>query len=366
MNRRLGILLIPILLGAATGCARHASEAEEHESAAADSLIHVSQESLRNGDIVVEPLVARGLADTLLLNGEIQPNPLAIAHVSTRAAGTLQSVRVVVGDRIQRGQLLASVYSPEFLAVAGDYLLAHERAEAAAAGRSPDAASLESVAQSSRRRLEMLGAPAGLIERLQVSHEVANELPLLSPSSGVVTEVQAAPGKHVEAGTDLFGITNLSSVWAVAHAYERDLGRLHIGLPAEVVTGAWPGRTFAGRVASLQGAIDEATRTLEVRLDVANPGLALRPGMFVDARIATGTRREALVVGEGAVQDMGEGKVVFVAHSDSAFVARPVTIRPLGGNLLEILGGVRAGERVVTSGAFLLKSQARKGELGEE
>ena len=366
MNRLFGILLIGILLGAATGCTRHAREAEENASVAADSLIHVSAESLRNGDIVVEPIVARALADTLLLNGEIQPNPLSVAHVSTRAAGTIQNVRVVVGDQVRRGQLLGTVFSPEFLAAVGDYLLAHERAEAVATGRSPDAASLQSVAQSSRRRLELLGAPSSLIERLQTSHEAVNELPLFSPSAGVITEVEAAPGKHVEAGTDLFGITNLSSVWAVAHAYERDLGRLHIGQPAEIFTSAFPGRTFVGKVASLQGAVDEATRTLEVRLDVANSGLALRPGMFVDARIATGTRREALVLGEGAVQDVGGSKAVFVAHADTAFVARPVTIRPLGGNLLEITTGLRAGERVATTGAFLLKSQALKGELGEE
>jgi cobalt-zinc-cadmium efflux system membrane fusion protein len=110
----------------------------------------------------------------------------------------------------------------------------------------------------------------------------------------------------------------------------------------------------------------EATRTLRVRLRVDNPGLALKPGMFVTARIATGRTRQALVISEAGVQELGERKVVFVALSDSEFVARPVDVRPLGGDVVEITSGVRPGERVAVHGAFLIKSQALKGELGEE
>ena len=360
------LFLITGLLLIAAGCGRKQSDSEEPESGAPDSLIHISSASLRSGEIVAEPLFMRPLADTLILNGEIQPNPLSIAHVSTRVAGTLQTVRVVIGDHVSRGQRLATLYSPELLAIVGDYLLAHERAESAVNSQSPDAAALQAVAQSSRRRLELLGVPPSLIAKLHESHEVVNELPILSPAAGLITEVEASPGKHVEAGTDLFGITNLSSVWAVTHAYERDLGRLRIGQAAEIVASAYPDLIFAGRIASLEGSIDEATRTLRVRLSVNNPNLALRPGMFVSARVATGLRREALVVSEGAVQDLGQQKVMFVAISDTTFVARPVTVESLGGSLVEVLAGIRAGERVAVSGAFLLKSQALKGELGED
>jgi Cu(I)/Ag(I) efflux system membrane fusion protein len=266
---------------------------------------------------------------------------------------------------VRPGEVLGTLYSPEFLALVGDYLLAHERAEKATNLASPDAGALQQVAESTRRRLELLGAPASLIERLHASHEMVNELPIASPSVGVITECEAAPGRHVEAGADLFGITNLSSVWTVAHAYERDLGRLRIGQNAKVIANAYPGRVFSARVASLDGSIDEVTRTLRVRLAVTNPDLSLRPGMFVSAHVATGSTREALVVSEGAVQQLGE-PVVFVAISDTTFVARPIRSRPLGGNLVEVLEGLRAGERLATTGAFLLKSQALKGELGEE
>src|SRR5262245_9306471 len=167
--------LIVCLAGAllATGCARHASEADADTASAPDSLIHISSASLETGEITVEPLVARPLADTLMQSGEIQPNPLPIAHVSARVTGTVHSVRVVAGDRVVAGQTLATLYSPEFLAIAGDYLLAHERAESAARGGSPDVGALQAVAQSSRRRLELLGVPAELINKLHESHEVA-------------------------------------------------------------------------------------------------------------------------------------------------------------------------------------------------
>ncbi len=365
MNRHRIVVLITGLLWLLAGCAKHETDSAENE-AAPDSLIHVSASSIRSGEVVAEPLLARPLADTLNLSGEIEPNPLSVAHVSTRVAGTIQNVRVVVGNQVARGQLLATLYSPEFLAIVGDYLLAHERAENAVSTKSPDTAALQAVAQSSRRRLELLGAPASLVARLHTSHEVVNELPILSPAAGLLTEVEASPGKHVEAGTDLFGITNLSNVWAVTHAYERDLGRLRIGQRAEISASAYPGRSFAGQIASLEGGIEEATRTLKVRLSVTNHGLALRPHMFVNARIATGLRRDALILSEEAVQDLGQQKVAFVAISDTTFVARPISVRPLGGSLVEVLTGIRPGERVATTGAFLLKSQALKGELGEE
>lgn len=354
------------LLVISMSCAKHQPNSEGEESGAPDSVIHVASAAIRSGEIVVERLAARSLVDTLILSGEIQPHPLSVAHVSTRVAGTIQRVRVVVGDRVGRGQVLATLYSPEFMALIGDYLLAHERAENAAQGKSPDASALREVAQSSKRRLELLGAPPSVLAQLHASHQPVNELPILSPAAGVVTEVEAGPGKHVDAGTDLFGITDLSSVWAVAHAYERDLGKLRIGQTARVVASAYPGRSFDGRVASLEGAIDEATRTLRVRLNVTNPGLALKPGMFVSARVATGLKREAIVLSEGAIQDLGQQKVAFVETSDTTFIARPVQVRSLGGSLVEVLSGLSPGERVVVAGAFLLKSQALKGELGEE
>lgn len=361
MNARTRLLHLAAVALLLAGCGGEKTP-EATESAIADSLIHLPSASLASGEVRVEPLREQALADTVVVNGQIQPRPLNLAHVSTRVPGTIQSVQAVIGDHVSKGAVLATLYSPEFSAAEGDYLLAHERAESAGG----DASEFLDVARSARQRLELLGAGAEDLDRLDKTHEAISYLPLRSPISGVVTEVEAATGRHVPGGTDLFGIVDLRDVWAVVDAYERDLGRLHVGQPAVLRTTAFPDLAFRGRIVSLEGSIKETTRTLDVRLEVANPDLRLRPGMFVSARIATGATRNALVIDEAAIQSQGDTKVVYVALTDSTFVARPVEVRALGGSRAEILTGVRPGERVATRGGFLLKSQASKSQLGEE
>ena len=343
------------------GCGAE-NKAAETEAAAADSVIHIPYASLASGEVRVETLREVPLADTVVVNGQIQPKPLNLAHISTRVSGTIQSVQAVIGDHVTKGRILATLYSPEFSAAEGDYLLAHERAESVTG----DATEFVSVAHSARQRLELLGAGAEDLERLDKTHEAIPFLPLRSPISGVVTEVEAGAGRQVPAGTDLFGVVDLREVWAVVDAYERDLGRLQVGQPALLSTTAFPRVGFRGRIVSLEGSIKEATRTLDVRLEVGNPNLKLRPGMFVSARIATGTTRRTIVIDEAAVQSQGDTKVVYVALTDTTFTVRPVEVRSLGGNRAEVLSGVRAGERIATRGGFLLKSQASKSQLGEE
>ena len=362
-SRRRHLFLSTLLFGqlAMIGCGNEKKE-EPAEAAAADSIIHLPAATLTSGEVLVEALSEQPLADTVVVNGQIQPKPLNLAHVSTRVSGTIQSVRAVIGDHVTKGQVLATLYSPEFSAAEGDYMLAHERTESATG----DASEFVNVARSARQRLELLGAGAEDLERLDRTHETIAYLPLRSPISGVVTEIEAGAGRHVPAGTDLFGIVDLREVWAVVDAYERDLGRLHVGQAAMLSTTAFPSLAFRGRIVSLEGSIKEATRTLDVRLEVGNPGLKLRPGMFVSARIATGLSRSVLVIDEAAVQSQGDSKVVYVAITDSTFVVRPVEVRSLGGNRAEILSGVRAGERIAIRGGFLLKSQASKSQLGEE
>jgi len=356
-----------VLSCVAAGCGRKAGSADESpEPAVASDEIHVPGSALRSGELVLELVEARPLADTLVVTGEVNASPTRTAHVSTRVSGTIQTLTIVAGARVRAGDVLATMYSSEFLAAEGDFLLAHERVEHARASGSPDTATLAGIANSSRRRLEFMGADASDLDRLHQSHESIPYLPLRSPIDGVVTEAEAATGRQVAAGTDLFGISNLSSVWAVVDVYERDLGRVRVGQSAIAIANAFPDREFRGHVASLEGAMQAATRTLPVRIELPNPDLLLRPGMFVNARVVTGEVRSAVLVSESALQEMGGQKVVFVARDDSTFVPRAVQVRSVGGNLLEVLGGIEPGERIVGRGAFLVKSQASKSELGEE
>lgn len=356
-------LLTCFLLGLALlGCSKK-RESETVESRAPDSVITLSKSVLQSGQVQIVPAELSALSDTLVLSGEIQVDPLKVARVSTRVSGTLQHVTGLVGNHVQRGQALASVYSPEYLAARSDYALASERAERAKQSGASDADALDGIAQSAAQRLKVLGATRADLETgLSDSNQL---LSLRSPIAGVVTDVQATAGKQVEAGADLFAVADLSEVLAVVQVYEADVGKIGPGKPALLTATAYPGRVLRGAVASFEDALKEETRTLGVRIRIPNPALALKPGMFVTARVATGSSHQAMIVSEAAVQDLAGRKVVFVAVTDSQFVARPVQVRALGGDRIEIVG-LAPGSRLATDGAFLLKSQALKGELGGE
>ena len=360
-DRVLALAAAPVLVAAALGCSEM-KRAEAETAGAPDTLIHVPYAAVAGGSVAIEEVREEEITDWLALTGQIQADPLRIGHVAPRVRGTVHSMLVVVGDQVRSGQVLATLSSPEYAAAMGDYLLAHRRREATPG----EDGGTQTIAESARERLLTLGASPADIADVDTTHQAAAVLPLRSPIAGVVTEVETGVGKLVEAGTDLFGVANLSEVWAVVDAYEQDFGRLRLGQPATVTATAYPGLSFSGRISSLEGSVKETTRTLSVRIRVRNARLALKPGMFVTASVnATGSRR-AVMVGDDALQDMGGKSVVFVAVTDSTFIARPVEIRRAEDKRVEILRGLSPGERIAARGAFLLKSQASKSELGEE
>ncbi len=195
---------------------------------------------------------------------------------------------------------------------------------------------------------------------------------LVSPIAGVVVERNASPGQVVGPSTNLFTVANLRHVWITVDVYEADLSRVRRGAPVVVTPVALAGETFAGRVTYAGGVVDPASRTFKVRVELENPGLRLRPGMFAQVRITvppgaaatTGT----LTVPEIAIQEINGKQVAFVATaSPGQFVARPVTVGPRSsGGLVTLTGGLAAGDRIVGRGAFQLKAEMLKASFGED
>ena len=259
MHRSLACVLFTLL---AAGCGKSENADLTTGSSSQDSLIHISSSALASGNLSLEPAREVAVSDTLVLNGEIQADPLRIAHVAPRVGGSVQTVRVVIGDHVGRGQVVASLYSPEFTAAMGDYLLAHERAERTRSERPGDYSSSASIAQSARQRLMTLGATSQDVALVEKTHQALETLPLRSPINGVVTEVETGMGKQVTAGTDLFGFADLTQVWAVVDAYEPDFGRLRVGQTAQIHTTTYPGRVFRGSITSLEGSVKPETRTI--------------------------------------------------------------------------------------------------------
>jgi RND family efflux transporter MFP subunit len=192
------------------------------------------------------------------------------------------------------------------------------------------------------------------------------DIPVSSPIAGVVIERPAVLGQTVEPSSDLFTVVDLSSVWVEVDVYEKDIPRVAIGQPVAVAVTAFPEAAFSGRVSFISPTVDETTRTIRVRCQVANSAGQLRPEMFVQARIQAERRAGGALVPESAIQEDQGKQFVYVALGKGRFKRRNVT---LGGRIdshHEVIAGLQPGDRVVTTGSFLLKSEELKGQMEED
>jgi RND family efflux transporter MFP subunit len=180
----------------------------------------------------------------------------------------------------------------------------------------------------------------------------------------VITQFQAAPGETVSPGDVLMTVADLSTVWVQADVYEKDIHVVRQGQRATAVVASYPGRVFTGTVSYVSDVLDPATRTAKVRVEVPNPGTLLKLGMFATVAIPAAGRWRALAIPAAAVQSAGGKTVAFVKTSATRFEMRPLILGERSGEWVEVVGGLSAGETVVTEGSFLLKSEAGKGALG--
>ena len=214
-----------------------------------------------------------------------------------------------------------------------------------------------------RRRLILYGMPESRIAGLRSPSQVTSEMPVPAPISGTITARGVNGGEVVEPNKELFRVTDLSSVWVIAQAFEKDLPRLRVGSGASVTTNAHPNRVFRGQVTYIDPAIDPNTRTAQVRVELANPDRQLKLGMFVNVAFgALGqSERTVPVVPASAVQNVQGRQVVFLATNDpTVFEMRPVRLGPEVNGRFPILEGANVGDRVVTNGSFMLRAEFLK------
>jgi multidrug efflux pump subunit AcrA (membrane-fusion protein) len=212
-----------------------------------------------------------------------------------------------------------------------------------------------------------------LSELLQVSPESLTPgtlydreiVPIRSVIDGIVIARNITVGQVVNTGFETFVVSNLSSVWVTAAVNERALSLVHQGASASVITQAYPGEVFAGKVTMVGDTLDPQTRTVPVRIVVPNPGARLRPGMFATAQIAEPQTQDAVFVPDVALQDINGMQVVFVTQDGTTFRAQIVTVGTRAAGKAEIVDGLRRGDRIAAAGAFVVKSAMLKGTMGE-
>jgi Cu(I)/Ag(I) efflux system membrane fusion protein len=302
------------------------------------------------------PVKRGALAEQLRTIGFVSANESKVATVTTRFTGWVESLAVSQsGQRVEKGQVLATLYSPELLTAQQVYLNAARWADKSEGAAANNAQSLDADA---RKRLLLLGVAQEDITALAKKGQVMNAVPLRSPVAGYVAKKAALTGAYVQAGAELFQIADLSTVWIVADVYERDMARVRVGERATLTLAAYPGETFTGSVQFVYPAVNPETRTLQARMEFRNPGMKLRPGMYGDVVLETGAA-EGLTVPSEAVVDTGERQYVFLARDAGRFEPRTVRVGARAGDEVQVLEGVAEGDLVVTTANFLVDSESR-------
>jgi RND family efflux transporter MFP subunit len=351
-------------------------------AAPGEATLNVAPEVAARAGIKVEA-VGEQLAPEALqqaATGVVQANAYRSTPVVSLVGGRLVSVAAEAGQEVRRGQQLAVVFSDELAMAQSRYLSAqaeleehhqhHARTirllEIGAASREEfeqatsvlKKAEAESAAQ--RQRLLLLGLTPQRVAALRGPAQVSSEVSLPAPTGGTVISRAANPGEVVEANKEILRVADLSNVWVVGQVFERDLARVRTGSGASVTSDAYPGRVWRGRVTYVDPQLDPSTRTAQVRVEVANPGQALKLGMFVNVGFgALGTAEAtAPTVPASAVQTLGGRTVVFLATNDpSTYVVRPVRVGAEAAGRYPVLEGLHVGDRVVAEGSFMLRAE---------
>lgn len=300
------------------------------------------------------------MSDSIRAAARVTLDETRIAKVQPRIEGWIDQVFAdFTGKSVRKGDPLLTVYSPEALATQQEYLLAlkaqhsmhdnpvHEMRD-----------STDNLVAAAQKRLELWDISTRQIEEIGRTGEPIKSLTMDSPLSGFVMERNAYPKQHVTPDTVLYTLADLSTIWVIADVFEYEAANVRLNQTASLTLPYLPGRTFRGRVSYILPQVDPTTRTLKVRLQFDNPGFALKPDMYGEVELQTGGLRK-LVVPETAVLNSGDRQVVFLDRGDGHFEPRNVTIGAQADGRIEILSGLRAGDRIVTSGNFLIDSESQ-------
>jgi hypothetical protein len=282
-----------------------------------------------------------------------------VAKVQPRLEGWIDRVFAdFTGKYIRQGEPLLTFYSPDAVATEQEYLLAMRAQHVAHDGMPGMAEHGDSLLAAARKRLELWDIAPAEIDAMAKAGKPIESLTLSAPVSGFVMERNAFPKQHVTADTVLYTIADLSKVWVIADVFEYEAAGIRLNQGAQFTLDYLPGRIFYGRVSYILPQVDPATRTLKVRIALDNPGTVLKPDMFGQVKLAAGGARR-LVVPQSAVLDSGDRKTVFVDRGTGSFEERQVETGEQSGDRIAILSGLKAGDRIVTSGNFLLDSESR-------
>jgi Cu(I)/Ag(I) efflux system membrane fusion protein len=317
--------------------------------------------------------VGKSLDRTIRTVGRVEYDERKIATVNTKIEGWLENLRVnYTGRYVKQGEVLAEIYSPELVASQQEYLNILQWSHSGGAPAGAEGASsltrmlaqdAEALRQAARQRLRFWDISESQIQKIEKTGQPLRTLAIFSPVNGYVVQKVAVQGMKVQSGEKLFDLVDTSTVWVVSDIYEQDLAQVRIGQKAEITLDSLPGKVFTSTIEYVSPLLAGETRTAKARFTLENQAGELKPQMFanVEIKISLGQR---LVVPDTAVIDTGVRQLVYVDKGDGYFEPRTVSVGVKAEGMVEILGGLHAGEQVASAATFLVDSEARlKGEV---
>jgi len=342
--------------------------------------VSLTPEAVERAGIKTTIVATQTTASGVTVPGTVTTNAYRDTKVNSLVGGVVREVSADLGATVTRGQPLAVILSTElaeaqmkYLSVQAMFEADHQklvRTEKLVALGAASRQELEDVtvahaghsteAAAARQRLLLLGLTSDQVAGLTDASHVVSDVVVRAPGHGVVIARSVNPGQVVGAAQELFVVTDLRTVWVIGDLFERDFASVKVGSPVTIAIPARPNAVLTGRIAYIDPRVDPATRTAKVRVEVPNRGMELRLGMYVTLEFRTGSGNRSVVVLREAVQAIGDRNVVYIAveGDDGRFAERPVKLGVVMRDSVEVLEGVKIGDRVVTSGSFFLRGEA--------
>jgi Cu(I)/Ag(I) efflux system membrane fusion protein len=321
-------------------------EGQDQAKAEEKGVVTVSAAAMNNLGVRTAAVERVTLTPTVETFGSITFDESRTAHLHVRSDGWIERLHTrVMGEFVERGQLLMEVFSPNLITAAYEFVREAER------GPSGNT-------EGARRKLLALGVSDRQIEEIRKTGAVPERIKVYAPQPGVVEALGVAEGMYVESDVTLMSIVDHASVWVMAEVLESQVGLVSRGMPAEVRVASQPGRTWTGTVDYVYPELRPDTRTARLRIRLANPDHALQPNMFASVRVATQAREGVIAIPNGALIRTGQADRAVLALGDGRFKPVPVTAGLAVGDQVEITDGLKEGDRVVTSAQFLIDSES--------
>ena len=322
--------------------------------------VQLTPERMQSIGVKTGTVEYKQLSDDIRATGTVDINERLLSYVQVRFPGYIRQVYAnATYQYVRKGEPLFTIYSPDLVATQQEYLLARQNQKALGASTVDGvAAGAESLSAAAEQRLQQWEVPQSEIAKLKETGKPITDLTINSPVSGYITERNALPNMYAEQSTKLYTVADLSRVWVYAQIFQNDIGRVKPGDVVQITVDSYPGRTFSGQIEEILPQVDMTTRTVRVRLAIVNPGLKLKPGMFVNVDVKSNLGRQ-LVVPASAVFQSGTRQLVFLDHGNGSLEPKEITTGSRVGDNFVVLNGLQPHQAIVTSANFLIDSESQ-------